>query len=146
MNQKIIDEIRNNASTYWENLVGVVMFGSCVKKRNYNDIDLLIVLENIERNRIERLSEVVEFKRTLNLKKSVDIILVSKDECLTNFRNHNPLYLDIALDGEIITDKGLLKKIMDETKEYITRKHVVREKTMWLFPVKKGVSMLFSIK
>ncbi|MEA1924601.1 MAG: HEPN domain-containing protein [Candidatus Altiarchaeota archaeon] len=145
MNQKTINEIGDKAASYWKNLAGIIVFGSCVKENRYNDIDLLIVLDEIDKNRIERLDEIMGFKRTLETKKPVDITLVSKEECLNNFRNHNPLYLDITLDGKIVYDTGTLQSLIDETQEYLTDKHIVREKTRWLFPTKKGVSLLSKI-
>ena len=145
MNQKTINEIRDKAAFYWKNLAGIVVFGSCVKGKTYNDIDLLIVLDEIDKNRIERVDEIMGFKRALEIKKPVDITLVSKEECLNNFRNHNPLYLDITVDGKIIYDTGILQSLIDETREYLTDKHIVREKTRWLFPTKKGVSLLSKI-
>jgi len=139
MNQKIINEIRNKATAYWKDLIGIVMFGSCVKGKRYNDIDLLIVLDKIKKNIVERIGEGVDFKRTIELKKPVDVILLSREECFFNFRNHNPMYLDIALDGKVICDDGTLKNLIDETKRDLKRRNITRDGTKWLFPVTSGI-------
>lgn len=148
MNQKIINEIKKKTKLKWDNnLIGIIIFGSCIeKKKNYRDIDLLVVLENINKNRVERINEIVDFKRTLEIKKPVDITLISRGECEENFRNHNPLYLDIALDGEIVLDEdGTLKELIEETLGYIENKDIVRKGTKWIFPIKRGIATLSRI-
>lgn len=142
MNQKIINEIRSKALDYWKNVQGIVLFGSCVRSNKYNDIDLLIVLDEINKNRIERVTEIVNFKRGLDIKKSLDITLVSFEECRDNFREHNPLYLDIAIEGKIIYNMGVVRHLMDETKDYIKNHNIIRNGTTWIFPFKKPLASL----
>jgi len=142
MNQQTINEIKDKAKKKWKNLVSIVIFGSYVKDYKYNDIDILIVVGDIDKNRIERVGDIVEFKGTLNIKEPVDITLLSKEECISNFSNHNPMYLDIALDGKIIFDNGFLKSLMNETAQYIEGKKIVRSGTKWIFPIGRGVSVL----
>jgi len=145
MDPQTINEIKDKEKKKWNNLVSIAVFGSCVKNQRYNDIDLLMVIEDIGKNRIERVEDIVEFKRTLNVKEPVDITLLSKEECISNFSNHNPMYLDIALDGQVILDNGFLKDLMDETVEYIKGKRIVRSGTKWIFPVGRGVATLSKI-
>ena len=67
----------------------------------------------------------------------LDILLVSKDECQLNFRNHNPLYLDIAFDAEIIYDTGFLENLIKEIREYVDSNHIRRGVDSWTFPVEE---------
>lgn len=75
----------------------------------------------------------------LNLGVPLDILLVSKEECEYNFRNHNPLYLNIAIDGRIIYDANFLERLIEETKEYIKTNNIRRGDGSWSFPVKDRV-------
>ena len=50
-----IQEIKEEALKTWSDLAGIVLFGSYTKNKKYHDIDILIVLENIEKSRIERV-------------------------------------------------------------------------------------------
>jgi len=36
----------------------------------------------------------------------LDILLLTPEEVISNFKNHNPLFLDIAEEGIIILDKN----------------------------------------
>lgn len=119
-------------------LVGIVLFGSFVRgKREFRDIDILIVLEKINKSRIERIRDIVEIKRALDF--PADILLVSKEECIDNFKNHNPLFLDIATEGKIIYDNGFLKDLINETMLDIKEKNIKKVSSSWIFPVKDRV-------
>jgi hypothetical protein len=84
---------------------------------------------------------MIRIKRELDLESPLDILLVSKDECESNFRNHNPLYLDIAFDGEVIyDDAGFLKNLIEETREYVNSNNIRRGVSSWSFPVKERTS------
>lgn len=58
---------------------------------------------------------------------SIDILLLTKEKALSNFRNHNRLFLDIAVEGIIILDKdNFLKNLMLETGEYARQRGIKR--------------------
>ncbi len=117
MNQSLPSEqIISSALKKWGfRVIGIALFGSFVRgKKDFRDIDILIVLEKINKNRIERIKDIVEIKRALDF--PADILLISKEECIDNFKNHNPLFLDIATEGEIIYDRGFLEELINETK------------------------------
>ena len=61
--------------------------------------------------------------------------MVSENEFQSNFRNHNPLYLDIAVDAKIIYDNGFLDVLITETREYIKSKKIIHSDGSWSFPV-----------
>jgi predicted nucleotidyltransferase len=144
MDQSILSEIRDKAKAHWKNdLVSVVLFGSFVKGGEYNDIDVLVVLEKIDKGRIERIPEIVAFSRTLDLRTGADILLYSCEECVSNFRNHNPLFLDIALDGVVVYDKNCFAKDMiEETRRYLKDRKIIRKGTAWFFPLKTHVAYM----
>ena len=55
---------------------------------------------------------------------------------ISNFTNHNPLFLDIAEDGVVIEDvENFLFNLMRQTREYIKTKGIKRLNGGWQFPV-----------
>lgn len=66
-------------------------------------------------------------------------------ECLSNFRNHNPLFLDLASEGVILLDEDdFLKSLIEETRTYISEKKLKRLKDGWVFPVKDRTPVYLS--
>lgn len=142
--QSIFHQIREKARKLSGiRIISLAVFGSTARGESDadSDIDLLAVAEGISEKRIQRIPDIVRIKRQLDLESPLDVLLVSKDECRWNFRNHNPLYLDIALDAEIIyDDTGFLKELMDETREYIDSNNIRRGVGSWSFPVKERIA------
>lgn len=121
-------------------ITSVVVFGSRVKGKAtpHSDIDLLIVADGINQKWHRRGEEIIRIKRYLK-GLPADILLFTKQEVKSNFRNHNPLFLDIALDGIIVFDKDkFLENLMKETIEYIKQKGIKKIKGGWVFAVKPG--------
>ena len=119
---------------------GAVAFGSRVKERAtpYSDFDLLIVADRINPKRHRRGDEIVLIKHLLPLI-PFDILLLTPEEVISNFKNHNPLFLDIAEEGIILLDRDdILKTLIGETKKYIRARGINRLKDGWEFPAKKG--------
>jgi predicted nucleotidyltransferase len=134
--QSISNEIRGKAKNLSGiKIISLAIFGSTARRASHadSDVDLLVVAEGIAKKRIQRIPDIVKIKRELNLGFPLDILLVSKNECQLNFRNHNPLYLDIALDAEIIYDTGFLKNLIKETREYIDSNNIRRGVDSWSF-------------
>jgi uncharacterized protein len=116
---------------------GTILFGSQVKAYHTqdSDIDLLVVAENINPKLHRRKEEKMAIKR-LFPGKPLDLLLLSPAEVISNFTNHNPLFLDIAEDGIIIDDKeNFLSDLIKETREYIRVKGIKRIEDGWQFPV-----------
>jgi len=136
--QKIKEKIQ---SVKWIEIISIAVFGSIARHEdNVNsDLDLLIVANGIPQKRIHRINDIVDIKRILDLDLPVDILLVSKEECEANFKNHNPLYLDISEDAKIIYDTGFLNSLMNETRVYIDLNHIQRGANSWSFPVKDRI-------
>ena len=136
----ISHEIREKAKNLGGiEIVSLAIFGSAARRENHadSDVDVLVVAEGIAKKRIQRIPDIVKIKKAFNLGLPLDILLVSKDECQLNFRNHNPLYLDIALDAEIIYDTGFLENLIEETREYIDSNNIRRGVDSWSFPVEE---------
>ena len=125
---------------------GAVVFGSQVKgtATESSDYDILIVAEGIDPKRHRRGREILLIKKAL-LRLPLDIILMTPAEVDSNFRNHNPLFLDIAEDGILILDKdNFLRDLMLETREYIRQRGIERFGDGWSFSVQKGVPTYLS--
>lgn len=130
-----IEKIKSVAIEKWgDEVVGIALFGSFIRGREYRDIDVLIVLGKINKTRMERIKDIAEIKRGLDF--PADILLVSTEECIDNFKSHNPLFLDIAFEGEIIHDSGLLEKLINEIRLEIQKNKIKKEFSRWVFPVK----------
>jgi|GEM_PF-347890 len=116
---------------------GAVLFGSLARGSfsRDSDIDILVVAENINPRLHRRKKEMMTIKRSLP-GKAVDVLLLSPKEVISNFTNHNPLFLDIAEDGIIVKDeKNFLRELIKKTREYIEVKNIKRLKDGWQFPV-----------
>ncbi len=136
ISHQITERVRNLSGI---KIISLAIFGSVARRENGtdSDIDLLVVAKGIAKKRIERIPDMVRIERELDLESPLDILLVSKDECQSNFRNHNPLYLDIAFDAEIICDDtGFLGNLMEETRKYVDSHNIRRGVSSWSFPVK----------
>lgn len=112
-----------------------------------SDLDLLVIANNIAKRRIDRTQDIIKIKDAMALKIPADILLLTEDECIDNFRNHNPLFLDITIEGVIVFDsKGFLKNLIKETGDYIRTKPVIKETWGWRFPVRQRAATLMSEK
>ncbi len=123
------------------NIRGAVVFGSKVKgtDKTCSDTDIMIVANNINPKRQRRGFEIAQIK-SLFSGVPLDILLMTPEETASNFRNHNPLFLDIAEDGLIISDnKNFLYTLTRETRNYVKKSGIKRLKEGWEFPVKRGV-------
>lgn len=101
-----------------------------------SDIDILFVSDDVNPIKHKRGEEIGLIKEHLSLNHPLDVLLLTSKECLSNFRNHNPLFLDIALEGVILLDENsFLANLIDETRSYISEKRIKKLADGWLFPV-----------
>lgn len=101
-----------------------------------SDIDILIVSTEINPKRHRRGKEIAHIKEWLSHGLPLDILLLTPDECTSNFRNHNPLFLDIACEGILLVDKkDFLKNLIEETNTYIIHRRIEKLSDGWKFPV-----------
>lgn len=121
-------------------LIGAAAYGSRVRD-DYNaesDFDLLVVASGIHPKRQRRGEEILLLKKLLP-PAPFDILLLTPEEASANFRNHNPLFLDIATEGIILFDSdNFLENLMEETKDYLENSEIRKIEGGWVFPVKPG--------
>jgi len=121
-------------------LKAAVLFGSWAKGISTpdSDVDLLILAEGINPKRHRRGAEIAQIKRWLP-KLALDVLLHTREEVISNFINHNPLFLDVAEEGMIIFDDAeLLQNLILQTREYVRQRAIKRHGDGWVFPAEKG--------
>ena len=127
-------------------ITGAIVFGSVARgvQSKDSDADLLAVAESLHPKRNRRGGQIAQIK-SMFPKIPLDVLLLTQEEVFSNFRNHNPLFLDIAEEGIIILDKDdFLKDLISEAKTYIRTRGIKRFGDGWVFPVKKGVAVPLS--
>ncbi len=142
--KSIAHDLRNAKLPF--RLTGAVLFGSKVKnkERVESDLDLLIVADGINPKHHRRGDDIALIKKALPAI-PFDILLLTRNETLSNFRNHNPLFLDIAEEGKIVFDEDrFLENLMVETRKYIRERGIQKLDDGWVFPVRPGVPTLLS--
>ena len=148
MDKESLRKFRQNLNVYKLpfTIVGMIAFGSRVKKyyTENSDMDLLVVATGINPKRHRRGEEIARLKQLLPLT-TLDILLLTKEETLSNFKNHNPLFLDITTEGIILHDTGkFLENIINETLNYLGNSKIQKVKDGWSFPVKAGAPTFLS--
>jgi HEPN domain-containing protein/predicted nucleotidyltransferase len=127
-------------------LAGAVLFGSSATARAaaHSDVDLLVVGRGLPLKRQRRCREIVEIKQWLP-GVPLDVLLLTPEEVESNFRNHNPLFLNIAEDGVVLLDReGTLARAIEATRRYVRERGIVRTDQGWRFPVEVGMPTLLS--
>lgn len=125
----------------------VVIYGSYARKapEEDSDIDILLVSDQVNPKRHRRGREIAIIKGAIALGLPLDILLLTNTECISNFRNHNPLFLDIAWEGIVLLDEDdFLKGLIEETKEYILERGIKKLDDGWIFPVQERIPVLLS--
>jgi HEPN domain-containing protein/predicted nucleotidyltransferase len=128
---------------------GALVFGSRVSGKATpsacgGDVDLLVVAEDIHPKLHRRGGEICNVKRILS-PLPVDVLLLTRKEVISNFNNHNPLFLDIAEEGEIILDtESFLETLIAATRTYVRQRGIQRTEGGWVFPVRAGAPSLLS--
>lgn len=101
-----------------------------------SDLDLLIISDEVDPKRHRRGREIAAIKGWLSVGHPLDILLLTSEECISNFKNHNPLFLDIAYEGIILLDEAnFLERLMEETRAYVVERRIEKLKDGWRFPV-----------
>jgi len=123
-------------------LQGAVLFGSCTKGHagEESDLDLLVVGIGIAPQRQRRSREILQIARIFP-GAPLDILLMTPEEVGSNFRNHHPLFLNIAEDGIILLDTGgSLAAALEETRRYIGDRGIERLQDGWRYPAARGAA------
>jgi len=138
----MIEEIKNQITTTLSSLsitiISAVIYGSWIRKEQTkdSDVDILLISNDINPKRQRRGKEIASIKEYLFFGYPFDILLLTPEECISNFENHNPLFLDIASEGIILKDtEDFINNLMEETKRYIVQKGLIKHPDGWSFPV-----------
>lgn len=126
---------------------GAILYGSFAKgvANTDSDIDILFVSDHIVPQKHRRAADIARIKEHLAFGHPLDILLLTSKECISNFRNHNPLFLDIAWDGVILSDENnFLKNLIDETRSYIVKMNIIKLPDGWRFPVPERAPVFLS--
>jgi HEPN domain-containing protein/predicted nucleotidyltransferase len=137
-----IGNMKNNISSQLHSLPfkikAALLYGSFARGTFTpdSDIDILFVSDEVNPKKHRRGKDIAQIKECLSSGTPLDILLLTSKECLSNFRNHNPLFLDIAWEGLIFFDENnFLESLIDETRSYISEKNIKKLSDGWLFPV-----------
>ncbi len=123
------------------------IYGSWAKgtQKEDSDIDILIISDEVNPRKQKRGREVAAIKEQLSVYVPLDILLLTTKECLSNFRNHNPLFLDIACEGIVLLDEDdFLKSLIEETRAYISERKLRKLEDGWEFRVTDRVPVYLS--
>lgn len=123
------------------------IYGSWAKgtQKEDSDIDILMISDEVNPRKQKRGREIATIKEQLSVYVPLDILLLTTKECLSNFRNHNPLFLDIACEGIVLLDEDdFLKSLIEETRAYISERKLRKLEDGWEFPVTDRVPVYLS--
>jgi hypothetical protein len=124
MIDKIVNLLKNH---FAENLIALVVFGSYARGdfRESSDIDLFVIIEGLPQRHFERTT-LMSSLLTPNFSRRITAIAKTKREFLSSFP---PLYLDLALDGQVAYDTGgFMKERLAEIEGIIEQAGLFREK------------------
>lgn len=108
----------------------VVLFGSRARGDNapYSDVDVLVVAESLPEREFARRRLAVEAAKPIFLEKYVGIsaVLMTRDEVLDGLESFNPLILEMAKDGIIISDDrdGFFSEVRQKVSRMLSENRV----------------------
>ena len=104
--QEVIEAIKVGVLRTGGDVAAIVLFGSFARGGEYKDIDLLVVVESLDKAPLDRKDEVQAIRQGISLALPIEVLLFSKEECTDGFCAHLPLFLDIAFEGHVVHDDG----------------------------------------
>jgi len=138
MKQALVEKIKQQLIKLPFKVEAAVIYGSWARgeEKEESDIDLLVISNEVHPRKNKRGREIALIKEKLSLGIPLDILLLTEEECISNFKHHNPLFLDIAWEGFILLDvNNLIGPLIDEVKIYILDKGLKKLDDGWVFPV-----------
>lgn len=143
----IKERIANGLKNLPVKVRSAAIYGSWAKgtQKEDSDIDILMISDEVNPRKQKRGREIATIKEQLSVYVPLDILLLTTKECLSNFRNHNPLFLDIACEGIVLLDEDdFLKSLIEETRAYISERKLRKLEDGWEFPVTDRVPVYLS--
>jgi HEPN domain-containing protein/predicted nucleotidyltransferase len=143
----IKERIANGLKNLPVKVRSAAIYGSWAKgtQKEDSDIDILMISDEVNPRKQRRGREIATIKEQLSVYVPLDILLLTTKECLSNFRNHNPLFLDIACEGIVLLDEDdFLKSLIEETRAYISERKLRKLEDGWEFPVTDRVPVYLS--
>ncbi len=125
MYKDLNDFVERLKNGFGEDLIGIILFGSRARgdEQQGSDYDIFLILDTLPKKPIERQRIIIG---KIKKKGSVNIIARTRDEFESSFP---PLYLDLAIDGIVLYDKGgYVEKKLSEIKGLIKKAGLFREK------------------
>lgn len=132
-----LEEIKDCILKLRNDVVCIVLFGSSARGEVFNDLDVLIVVKDAPKGFLARRKDISTITKSLTLPIHTEILLYTQEECITNFINHTPVFLEIACDGKVLYDNSFVVPLMARIREEIKKKGIHRIGIGgWQFPVK----------
>lgn len=145
--QEMMEAIKAGVLRTRGDVTAIVLFGSFARGGEYRDIDLLLVVESLNKAPLERKDEIQAIRQGIGLALPIEVLLFSKEECADGFRAHLPLFLDIAFEGLLLHDDGFMSQLMEETRRYVETQGILRTETGgWRFPDYRQATVLSTLK
>jgi HEPN domain-containing protein/predicted nucleotidyltransferase len=134
---EILNRIKEGVLRNRHDVVSIVVFGSFTRGGLYHDIDVLVVVQELKLERLQRGPDMVALSRALrDLPVPAEILLYSCQECRENASAHMPLFLDVACDGLVLYDNDFIRPLLAGLRHYIAERGIQRTETGgWRFPV-----------
>ena len=93
------------------------MFGSQARNNysEYSDVDIIVVVEDYKEN--EKELSVLTMRFIDDMKKTIDIHVLNKEDIIKNFRHISPLFSTLLLGKKILFDKEMF--FYNEFKKFV---------------------------
>lgn len=129
-----------------DDVVALVLFGSLARGEPYHDVDVLVVVDKLDKSLLERSEDMLALSDALDLPLPAEILIYSREECKQGFEAHLPLFLNIATDGKVLFDTGFITPLVATIRDDLRRRGIKRTTTGgWRFPVRYRESVPFSL-
>lgn len=143
--EEICTIIRDTVLATRDDVVAIVLFGSLARGEPYRDVDILVVVDELDKGMLERTEDMLALGDALDLPVPAEILIYSQEECIQGFEAHLPLFLNIATDGQVLFDSGFMAPLVAAIRDDLRRRNIERTTTGgWRFPVRYRESVPFS--
>ncbi|MBU0629150.1 MAG: nucleotidyltransferase domain-containing protein [Nanoarchaeota archaeon] len=134
--EALIKEAAESIKQKLKGLCSIILFGSLAKNNlNFNDIDLLIISKNLNKEWRKRDAIILEIEKIgLSHGITLHIELISKEEFEFSVSQGAPLLLELSLANKMIYDDGFFKNQMAIFKENMLKWKAKKVNNVWEVP------------